>query len=91
MKNNLLRGGISRKFKLRLPTKVVVRHLYPQYRCANCLGEEGESQTLTVGEDASLVKGTVCEPSLFASIVTDKMAYGLPLYRQQQRFSLCLV
>lgn len=34
-----------------------------------------------------MLKETICEPSLLCGIVSDKMAYGLPLYRQQQRFS----
>ena len=34
-----------------------------------------------------VLKETICEPSLLCGIVSDKMAYGLPLYRQQQRFS----
>lgn len=81
-------GTFSRDALAVIPaTKVVVRHVYPQYRCANCLGDEGEGQTITVVRDASLLKGTVCEPSLLGGIVVDKMAYGLPLYRQQQRFS----
>lgn len=81
-------GSFSRDALAVVPaTKVVVRHVYPQYRCANCLGEEGEGHTRTVGEDSSLLQGTVCEPSLLSRIVTDKIAYGLPLYRQQQRFS----
>jgi transposase len=69
-------------------SKVVVRHVYPQYQCSSCQGEEGEERTITITEeDTSLLKGTICEPSLLATIVTDKMQYGLPLYRQEQRFS----
>jgi len=81
-------GSFSRDAIAVIPaTKVVVRHLYPQYRCANCLGDEGENQTITPSTDPSLLKGSICEPSLLSTIVTDKMGYGLPLYRQQQRFA----
>ena len=81
-------GSFSRDALALIPaTKVIVRHQYPQFRCSNCLGEEKEEHTLTVAQDSSVLKGTICEPSLLSSIVSDKMAYGLPLYRQQQRFS----
>lgn len=68
-------------------SKAIVRHSTAQYKCPCCLGDEGESQTLTVTEeDPSLLKGTICEPSLLATVVADKMAHGLPLYRQESRF-----
>lgn len=66
-------------------TRVVVRHHYPQYACCACLGEPGEQRTVTVSPDASVLGGTVCDPALLATIVTDKMQFGLPLYRQEQK------
>lgn len=67
-------------------TKVIVRHHYPQFRCSNCLGEENEEQLVTVSDD-SLLSGTICDSSLLATVVVDKMQYSLPLYRQEQRFA----
>ena len=66
-------------------TKVIVRHHYPQFRCSNCLGEENEEQLVTVSDD-SLLSGTICDSSLWATVVVDKMQYSL-LYRQEQRFA----
>jgi transposase len=68
-------------------TKVVVRHRYPQYSCPACLGEPGERRVVTVGEDPSVLGGTICDPTLLATVVVDKMRYGLPLYRQEQRMA----
>ena len=66
-------------------SNVVVRHRYPQYACSQCLGDEGDVQTVTVGTGSSVLGGTVCDPALLATIVTDKMQFGLPLYRQEQK------
>jgi len=66
---------------------VVVRHHHPRYSCPACLGEPAERRSVTVGEDASVLVGTVCDPTLLATVVVDKMRYGLPLYRQEQRMA----
>lgn len=64
---------------------VVVRHHYPRFECPDCLPEPGQSAKVVVGNDNSVLTGTVCDPSLLATIVTDKMQFGLPLYRQEQK------
>lgn len=66
-------------------SKVIVRHHYPRFECANCLPEPGQSAKVVVCNDGSVLAGTVCDPSLLATIVTDKMQFGLPLYRQEQK------
>jgi len=66
-------------------SKVIVRHHYPRFECANCLPEPGQSAKVVVCNDDSVLAGTVCDPSLLATIVTDKMQFGLPLYRQEQK------
>jgi len=66
-------------------SKVIVRHHYPRFECANCLPEPGQSAKAVVCNDNSVLTGTVCDPSLLATIVTDKMQFGLPLYRQEQK------
>jgi len=69
-------------------TYVIVRHHYPQYRCMNCEPETIDEEGLITAPSASLLKGTICDPSLLAQIVTDKMHYGLPLYRQEKKLRL---
>ena len=64
---------------------VIVRHHYPRFECPNCLPEPGQSAKTVVRNDNSVLAGTVCDPSLLATIVTDKMQFGLPLYRQEQK------
>ncbi|MDD3929910.1 MAG: IS66 family transposase [Sphaerochaeta sp.] len=66
-------------------SKVIVRHHYPRFECTNCLPEPGQSAKVVVCNDDSVLAGTVCDPSLLATIVTDKMQFGLPLYRQEQK------
>ncbi len=66
-------------------SKVIVRHHYPQYRCPSCLPDSGEGGKVVPSEDPSVLAGTVCDPSLLSTIVTDKMEYGLPLYRQERK------
>ena len=66
--------------------KLIVRHHYPQYACPACLPDPGEPVRTTVVDQGDVLGGTICDPSLLATIVTDKMQFGLPLYRQEQRF-----
>jgi len=66
--------------------KLIVRHHYPQYACPACLPDPGEPVRTTVFDQGDVLGGTICDPSLLATIVTDKMQFGLPLYRQEQRF-----
>ena len=66
-------------------SRVIVRHHYPKFECTNCLPEPGRNAKLVVCNDNSVLTGTVCDPSLLATIVTDKMQFGLPLYRQEQK------
>jgi len=69
-------------------TSVIVRHHYPQYRCTHCEPETKEEEGLITAPSTSLLSGTICDPSLLAQIVTDKMHYGLPLYRQEKKLTL---
>ena len=69
-------------------TYMIVRHHYPQYRCMNCEPESPEEKGLISAPSTSLLTGTICDPSLLAQIVTDKMHYGLPLYRQEKKLRL---
>jgi transposase len=70
------------------PTYTIVRHHYPQYRCTNCEPETKDEEGLITSPSTSLLSGTICDSSLLAQIVTDKMHYGLPLYRQEKKLQL---
>lgn len=65
--------------------KVIVRHHYPQFSCPACLPDPGEAVKTTIADGGDVLAGTICEPALLATVVTDKMQSGLPLYRQEQR------
>jgi transposase len=69
-------------------TYMIVRHHLPQYKCTNCEPENMDEEGLITSPSASLLNGTICDPSLLAQIVTDKMHYGLPLYRQEKKLQL---
>ena len=69
-------------------TYMIVRHHLPQLRCTNCEPDNGDEEGLITSPSASLLNGTICDPSLLAQIVTDKMHYGLPLYRQEKKLQL---
>ena len=69
-------------------TYMIVRHHYPQYRCSNCEPETNDEEGLITSPSTSLLSGTICDPSLLAQIVTDKMHFGLPLYRQEKKLIL---
>ena len=47
--------------------------------------EPGEAKIVTANDEGTLLGGTICDPTLLATIVTDKMQFGLPLYRQEQK------
>jgi len=66
---------------------VIVRHHYPQYRCTVCAPDTGEYKKQTIYSQNILEK-TICDPSLLATIIDEKMRFGLPLYRLEQRFKL---
>jgi len=69
-------------------THIIVRHHYPQYKCSNCEPDTKDEEGLITSPSTSLLHGTICDPSLLAQIVTDKMHYGLPLYRQEKKLQL---
>lgn len=69
-------------------THIIVRHHYPQYKCSNCEPDTKDEEGLITSPSTSLLHGTICDPSLLAQIVTDKMYYGLPLYRQEKKLQL---
>lgn len=60
----------------------IVRKIVDVYSCPNCEGD-GNS---TTADDGNMLKGTVCDPYMLASIIDSKMGNGLPLYRIAENF-----
>ncbi|MDD3059237.1 MAG: IS66 family transposase [Candidatus Pacebacteria bacterium] len=66
-------------------SRIIIHHIHTQFECPNCLPEPGEAKIVTANDEGTLLGGTICDPTLLATIVTDKMQFGLPLYRQEQK------
>ena len=67
---------------------VIIRHHYAQYRCENCLSDDGENALVTSQEGTDVLNGTICDPSLLAYLIVAKMGFGLPLYRLEHFYRL---
>lgn len=66
----------------------VIRHIRPKYACRRCEGVESDKGAVqTAPPPVQLLPKTIATPGLMASVVVEKFADGLPLYRQAARFS----
>lgn len=66
----------------------VVRHIRPKYACRQCEGVESDKGAVQIAPPpVQLLPKTIATPGLMASVVVEKFADGLPLYRQAARFS----
>ena len=66
----------------------VIRHIRPKYACKQCEGVESDRGAVQIAPSpVQLLPKTIATPGLLASVVVDKFADGLPLYRQAARFS----
>lgn len=66
----------------------VVRHIRPKYACRQCEGvESGKGAVQMAPAPVQLLPKTIATAGLIASVVVEKFADGLPLYRQAARFS----
>ena len=66
----------------------VIRHIRPKYACRRCEGTESEKGAVQIAPPpVQLLPKTIATPGLLASVVVEKFADGLPLYRQAARFS----
>ena len=70
----------------RIERTVLVRKHVKQYVCPSCEPDEGEGRKLVTPVTDNMLDGTVCDPTLLASIGTDKFAFAQPLYRQAKGF-----
>jgi transposase len=60
----------------------VIQHVYPKYACPCCKGHLAETPALPVA-----LPQASCDASTLALILSQKYAFGLPLYRLEQMFS----
>lgn len=66
----------------------VIRHIRPKYACRQCEGvESGKGAVQIAPAPVQLLPKTIATAGLIASVVVEKFADGLPLYRQAGRFS----
>ena len=66
----------------------VIRHIRPKYACKQCEGTESDKGAVQIAPPpVQLLPKTIATAGLIASVVVDKFADGLPLYRQAARFS----
>lgn len=70
----------------RIERTVIVRKHVKQYVCPSCEPDEGEGRKTITPVTGNMLDGTVCDPTLLASIVEDKFSFAQPLYRQAKRF-----
>lgn len=70
----------------RIERTVIVRKHVKQYVCPSCEPDEGEGRKTVTPVTGNMLDGTVCDPTLLASIVEDKFSFAQPLYRQAKRF-----
>jgi transposase len=66
----------------------VIRHIRPKYACRQCEGVESDKGAVQIAPaPVQLLPKTIATAGLIASVVVEKFADGLPLYRQTARFS----
>lgn len=66
----------------------VLRHIRPKYACRQCEGVESDKGAVQIAPPPfQLLPKTIATAGLIASVVVEKFADGLPLYRQAARFS----
>ena len=70
----------------RIERTVIVRKHVKQYVCSSCEPDEGEGRKTITPVTGNMLDGTVCDPTLLATIVEDKFSFAQPLYRQAKRF-----
>ena len=65
----------------------VIRHIRPKYACRHCEGVESEKGAVQIAPPpVQILPKTIATAGLLASVVVEKFADGLPLYRQAERF-----
>lgn len=71
-----------------IPAEIrVIKHVRPKYSCRAC-EREGTDVAIQIADvPETLFPKSMATPSLVAQIISAKMHYGLPLYRQEKMFS----
>jgi transposase len=65
----------------------VIRHIRPKYACRHCEGVESDKGAVQIAPaPVQILPKTIATAGLIASVVVEKFADGLPLYRQAGRF-----
>lgn len=71
-----------------IPAQIrVIKNIRPKYSCRTC-EMQGTEVVIHIAEvPPSIMPKSMATPSLLAQIISSKMHYGLPLYRQEKMFS----
>ena len=71
-----------------IPAEIrVIKHVRPKYSCRAC-EREGTQVSIQIADvPDTIIPKSMATPSLLAQIVSNKMHYGLPLYRQEKMFA----
>jgi transposase len=71
-----------------IPAQIrVIRNIRPKYSCRAC-ETQGTEVAIQIAEvPLSIMPKSMATPSLLAQIISSKMHYGLPLYRQEKMFT----
>jgi len=71
-----------------IPAQIrVIKHVRPKYSCRAC-EREGTQVSIQIADvPDTIIPKSMATPSLLAQIVSNKMHYGLPLYRQEKMFA----
>src|SRR5271165_3726067 len=80
-------ADVRTEVKIIPATVVVVRHIRPKYTCRHCQDHEVKTPVLTAAMPTPAFPNSLASPSAVAHIMTQKFVEGVPLYRQEQRFS----
>lgn len=71
-----------------IPAQIrVIKNIRPKYSCRTC-EMQGTEVVIHIAEvPPSIMPKSMATPSLLAQIISSKMHYGLPLYRQEKMFA----
>jgi transposase len=65
----------------------VIKNIRPKYSCRACENQGTEVAIQIADVPSTIIPKSMATPSLLAQIISSKMHYGLPLYRQEKMFA----
>ncbi len=65
----------------------VIKNIRPKYSCRACENQGTEVAIQIADVPPAIIPKSMASPSLLAQIISSKMHYGLPLYRQEKLFA----